>query len=133
MINDVWQSFSALPRWVQFWVAAVLVPVNLASLLFIAEPHGLLIATLAVGGMMPNLPIMMIERGFSKAMAWPHIVIWTPLVIYIAVLPGEDLVADSLMTSYLPLLLAVNLVSLGFDYRDARAWLRGSREVAGRS
>ena len=30
--QDVWISFRSLPVWVQFWVALILMPVNMASL-----------------------------------------------------------------------------------------------------
>ena len=59
MILDIWQSFRRLPLWVQGWVALILVPVNLAALLFLSAPQGTLVALLAVGGMAPNLLIMM--------------------------------------------------------------------------
>ncbi|WP_228408756.1 hypothetical protein [Profundibacter amoris] len=65
----------------QIWVALILVPVNMASLLFLNEPKGMLIAALAVGGMMPNIAIMLAERGLSKMMALPHLLIWIPLLL----------------------------------------------------
>ena len=33
LIAEIWQSFRSLPGWVQIWVAFLLVPVNMASLL----------------------------------------------------------------------------------------------------
>ena len=49
MIAEIWQSFRRLPLWVQLWVAVILVPVNLASVIFINAPGGFWIAVLAVG------------------------------------------------------------------------------------
>ena len=69
MIVEIWQSFRRLPLWVQIWVAGILVPVNLGSLLFLSEYEGVIVATLAVGGMAPNLVIMARDHGFSRAMA----------------------------------------------------------------
>ena len=130
MIMDIWRSFRRLPMWVQVWVGLILVPVNLAPLLFAGAPYALWIALLSIGGMTPNLPIMLIERGLSKRMALPHLVIWLPLVVFL----GWILVhVDGLDRSYrlmLTILLAVDLVSLGFDIPDALKWLRGERDIA---
>lgn len=121
MIADIWASFRRMPLWVQIWVALILVPVNVAALALLGAPNGLWIAVLAVGGMLPNLGIMIRERGFSKAMALPHVLIWTPLVVLLLITPKTPLIG---------LILAVDLVSLGFDYPDTIKWLRGDRGVA---
>jgi hypothetical protein len=70
-----------------------------------------------------NLPIMLMERGFSRTMALPHVVLWTPLVLLLIgrLEEGGALVA---------LILLVDVVSLAFDYVDAVKWWRGDRAVA---
>lgn len=130
MIGDIWRSWWALPAWVQVWVALILVPVNVAALWFLSEPGGGLIALLAVGAMVLNGPIMLWDRGFSKLMALPHVLVWTPLVVLVAAMlwRGE---ADGAFRTYLVILLVTDLVSLGFDIPDLRAWWRGDRAVAG--
>ncbi len=128
MILDIWRSFRRLPLWVQIWVAVILVPVNMAAVLFWAQPLGLWVALLAVGAMALNLPIMVFERGFSKAMALPHVLIWTPLIGLIMWVRGGDI--SPCFRSYLTVLLVVNLISLIFDYKDAVAWWKGDRKVA---
>jgi len=129
MIGEIWGSFRAMPLWVQVWVFVLLVPVNSASLLFLGEQNGVLIAVLAIGAMLLNGVIMLIERGFSKAMALPHVVIWTPLVALLAIMlsRGEETGA---FATFLQVLLIVELISLGFDFKDARDWWGGEREVA---
>ncbi len=130
MIVEIWQSFRRLPLWVQIWVAAILVPVNLAALLYLSAPNGMLVAALAVGGMAPNLIIMMRDHGFSRAMALPHLLIWTPLVILlISLLTGGAELPDT-YRQFLFLLLVVNLVSLAFDCGDAMRWWKGDRGAA---
>ncbi len=116
----------------QFWVALILVPVNLAAALFWSQPGGALIAVLAIGGMVPNLLMMLAERGLSKGMALSHLVLWTPLVAIVTwrLLAGGD--GAPAFIAYLWLLLAVDAVSLAFDYPDAWKWWRGDRAVAGR-
>jgi len=131
MVLQIWASFRALPGWVQVWVFLILVPVNVASLWFWTAPNGMLIAVLANGAMALNGPIMLMDRGFSKAMALPHVVIWTPLVIWLIWLLSSGQVGG-IFAAYLWVLLVVDVVSLVFDFKDARDWLRGDRAVAGR-
>lgn len=128
MLLDIWRSFRAMPLWVQIWVAFVLAPANLATLAFLDQPGAALVAVLAIGGMLPNMPIIFYERGFSKLMALPHIVIWTPLcVVIVTQLSGS---ASGAYASFLIALLVIDLVSLGFDYPDFVKWLRGDRAIA---
>ena len=130
MVWDIWSSFRRMPLWVQIWVVVVLVPVNLAASCFISMPYGRVVALLAIGGMLPNLVIMGRERGLSKAMAIPHLVIWTPLVVLTGWLLASLVGAPSSYMRFLAVLLLVDLISLGFDYPDAVKWLRGDRKIA---
>jgi hypothetical protein len=129
MILDIWQSYRRMPLWVQLWVALILVPVNTAALAYWGAPMGAWVAIMAVGAMLLNGIIMLVERGFSKMMALPHVVIWTPLAVLIAWLltlgglePGY--------ARYLVILLVVDLFSLTLDYADTVKWLRGDRHIA---
>lgn len=131
-VVDIWHSFRALPGWVQAWVALVLVPVNAVSLAFLDRIEGPLVAALALGAILLNGVPLLVERGFSKAMAIPHVLLWTPLVAGIAAYAVRGDLPPGGFGRYLVLLGAVNAVSLAFDFRDARAWLRGDRAVAGR-
>ena len=74
IFKDILISYTAMPVWVQIWVGIILVPVHLAAILFVFQPEGLLLAFLAIGGMAPNLVLMFVERGFSRAMAISHLV-----------------------------------------------------------
>ena len=130
MVVEIWQSFRRLPAWVQIWVALILVPVNLMALCYVDEPQGAWVAALAVAGMAPNLVIMMRDHGFSRAMALSHLLFWIPLVILLTgLLTGGAELAGS-YRQYLILLLVVDLVSLGFDCRDAWRWWNGDRGAA---
>ena len=130
MIVDIWQSFRRLPLWVQIWVAAILVPVNLASLLFMTEPQGSLVAALAVGGMAPNLIVMVRDHGFSRAMALSHLLIWVPLMIVLIGLLTGDVALPATYRQFLILLLVIDAVALAFDCLDAMRWWRGERGAA---
>lgn len=129
MILDIWRSFMRVPTSVAIWIFVILVPVNLLSLVFWDVPFGIWIAVLAIGGMMPNLFIMMKERGVSKLMSLPHVIVWTPLVILVAwVLATQEL--DSTTAMFLIVLLVVDVISLVFDYVDFFKWRRGDRSIA---
>ena len=67
---------------------------------------------------------------FSRAMALPHVVIWTPLVILLTYLLTGETAFDGAYRSFLILLVAVDAVSLGFDYVDAVKWWKGERDIA---
>jgi hypothetical protein len=129
MIIQIWKSFRALPAWVQIWVAFILVPVNMASLYFFNQPYGLWIAFWANIAMMLNLPVMLYDRGFSKLMAFPHLIPWTILVAWLLFARPE---AAGVYDTYLWVLLVVDVISLAFDYPDAVKWWRGERTPAGR-
>lgn len=130
-LSQIWQSWRRLPLWVMIWVALILVPINLASLLFVAQPFGVWIAVLAVMGMAINVPIILIERGFSKLMSLPHLILWTPLVALIAwALWFSDAALSSIFAGFLVVLLVIDVVSLVFDYPDFFKWLRGDRATA---
>ncbi|SHK74834.1 hypothetical protein SAMN05444414_10123 [Roseovarius marisflavi] len=129
MILDIWQSYRRLPIWVQLWVALILVPVNAASLVFLGAPMGAWVAVMAVGAMLLNGVIMLVERGFSKMMALPHVLIWTPLVVLILWLLAKGDLAPG-YARYLMVLLAVDLFSLALDYADTVKWLKGERHIA---
>ncbi len=127
MITEIWKSFRAMPTWVQIWVALLLMPINIAAIFFIDQPSGVWIAILAIGAMMLNLPVMIYDRGFSKLMAFPHLIPWTILVLWIAF--ARPVGSDGYGT-YLWILLVTNAISLGFDFPDAVKWWKGDRAAA---
>ena len=128
MIADVWASFTAMPLWVRIWVAAILVPANMAALALIGHPGGWLIAVLAVGGMVPNAVMLLLMRGFSKAMALSHVALWLPLLwLIVQGAPGTGWHGALIWLIFL-----VDAFSLVFDIPETLAWMRGERGVFGR-
>ena len=124
MVLEIWNSFRQLPLWVQIWVAFILVPINIVALVFVYKPYGLLVSVLAIGGMLPNIGVMVWERGFSNTMALPHVVIWTPLVVLVLwmILSGAPL--DPAYLSFLWILLVIDTISLVFDFKDSWRWVK---------
>lgn len=118
---DIYRSLRAMPLWVQIWMVFILVPANLAPLAFWSEPQGPLIASLALLGMLFNVPLLWLDRGFSRRMALPHLPFWSALVILlIFARPDGSPAYQNLLSA----LLVINAISLIFDYRDAWLWWR---------
>ncbi|MEM9603463.1 MAG: hypothetical protein AAGA11_11415 [Pseudomonadota bacterium] len=114
-------SYAALPTWVKLWMNVVLGPVNLATLAFLDEPGGALIAALAIGGMALTVAIVVASGGFTKLAAAGLILPWTPQVLMLVFAsPG----GSALYQTFLTVLLVINLVSLAFDVNDVRQWFR---------
>ena len=127
-MTEILASFRRLPIAVQAWVALWLGPLNIATLAFLGQRNGVLIAVLALGGMAPNLFIMIRERGLSALMALPHLLIWTPLVIVLVITLFSGVGGGYAL--FLVLLLVTDVVSLVFDAKDFIAWRAGDRAIA---
>jgi len=134
MILVIWNSFRRTPLWVQVWVVVILMPINSAALIFYDEYLGGWVAFLAVVGMLPNIPIMLIDRGVSKQMSVPHVLVWTLLCVLIVWLlqghfGGTHRLPEQ-YTYFLIVLLVIDVISLAFDFRDSLQWWRGDRAIA---
>jgi len=125
---DIWVSFSSMPFWVKTWMIVFLVPINFLSLLFLEQPMGMLIATLATGGILPNVVVLFYERGFSRLMALVHVLPWSVLVFII--LTNRHRISEVYET-YLLILAAINIISLAFDIPETVQWIKGKRETLG--
>lgn len=123
------RSFPALPRWVQWWVAGVPVPVNTLPFAYLDTPTGreAAIASLVVG--CTNVPIMIAERSMSRLMSVPHLIAWIPLLLLLVYrlqspqppIGSEWILAIALVT--------INGISLIFDAFDSYRWLRRKRAI----
>ncbi len=127
---EIWKSFRRMPVWVQVWVACILGPINIATLYYVSQPYGILVAILAIAGMAPNIFIMNRERGLSKAMAIPHVIVWPILLCVIAVILATQVGLSPAHLLLLQLLFAIDFISLCFDVPETRAWLKGDRAIA---
>ncbi|MGI9394371.1 MAG: hypothetical protein ACR2OY_06975 [Boseongicola sp.] len=124
-LKDILTGFQQLPTWVQVWVVAILGPVNLVSVLFVGEPGGWIVAMLAFAGIVPNAVVLAVTRKFGREMALSHLVFWPPLiVVLIGLLIANPVTSFAL---YLWLLLLVDVISIAFDFRDARIWWQTRR------
>lgn len=123
-VARIMESYNALPGWVKFWMNFILGPINLATLFFLDQPSGGLIAALAIGGMAMVVSLVVITGGFTKIVAAGHIPLWTPLLAILAFAPPEGTATYSM---FLTALLVINAIALGFDFNDVRIWLQSRK------
>jgi len=128
LFADIWHSTKALPTWVQVWLGVFLLPPICATLFFLDEPMGTTIAFLALLGVLPNMPIMLGERGFTKLMALPHILPWLAMnYLIVAQWPNAEGAYAVMLWS----LAIVTSISIVFDINDLTIWVKGDRSVVG--
>lgn len=132
-LSDCKRSFLALPSSVQWWVGAVLVPVNALPFWFLDTPTGRAAAVAAVFVVLTNLPIMLVTRGMSRMMSVPHLIAWVPLLPYVAarLVFGPSIPLSEWLLALV--LLIVNGFSLVFDTLETWRWICGQRDIPGHS
>ncbi|PWN55556.1 hypothetical protein [Abyssibacter profundi] len=123
------QSFMRLPLWVRVWILGGLGLVNAAALLLTHWPTGYWASWALAAIIAINLPMVLIQQGYSRALAIPHLLVWIPLCAYAALRLTATEASDGERV-YAALLLAVNGTSVAFDLFDSWRWLRGDRAVA---
>ena len=128
-LADIWASYRRQPLWVQLWIGIFLVPINFASVLFLDGPAGFWVAVLAIGGILPNVILMFVHRGFSKAMAISHVIIWIPLILLVVWILTQSPGLEASLVIFLWALLITDVISLIFDVPDSFKWLKGERHV----
>ena len=121
-VARIMRSYNELPNWVKIWMNFILGPINLATLAFLSQPSGALIAALAIGGMVLTVAIVIASGGFSKLAAAGHILPWTPLVLMLAFARPEG--GTAIYQTFLTILLIANVISLAFDLNDVRLWIK---------
>ena len=116
-VARIMQSYEGLPTWVKIWMNFVLGPINLATLFFLNQPNGALIAALAIGGMVLTVALVVANAGFKKIVAAGHVLPWVPLIALIAFARPDG---SDLYQTFLGVLLIANSISLLFDLNDVR-------------
>ncbi len=110
------------PMWVQVWLN-ILGPVNFAAIFFIFKSR---LPWIVLGGIIVSFFMMMYlydAYGYVRLLGLPHIVVWTPMLLYfLKEVPKLD---ASLMKKYLYLVMGTNFISLLFDYVDVARYFLG--------
>lgn len=125
----LWQSFQRLPLWVRIWMAGVLIPVNMLSLLLLQYPSARMVALAAVLALGSNMWLLYRHAGFTRLMAVPHLLVWGPLqAVLVTYLATQASMISPAEVMYISLVLAANGISLCFDLLDSWRWVQGERE-----
>ncbi len=110
------------PMWVQVWLN-ILGPVNFAAIFFIFKSR---LPWIVLGAIIISFFMMMYlydAFGFVRLLGLPHIVVWTPMLLYfMKKVPQLD---ASLMKKYLYLVMGADFISLMFDYVDVARYFLG--------
>jgi len=123
---EVMQAFIAeaekQPLWVQIWLN-ILGPVNIAAVFFVFKSRLAWIVLGAITLSFFGILYLYSELGYVRLLGLPHIVFWTPMLLYFwKVVPKLE---PSLLKKYLYLVMSVNFISLLFDYVDVARYFLG--------
>lgn len=130
-------SWLSMKPWVKYWLFAV----NAVFLLGLAFwPDSLARFTLAayVASGPWLVAIMVYQRGLTRLLGVAHLVPWLPLVAYLALRLGSDVVGPQLSIAAMPhqwayavSLLLITGICLVIDIVDVWRWHRGERYCLG--
>lgn len=126
---DQYRSYRSLPGWVQVWVVW-LVGINLVTGLDQTTPTGRAVARANVVFLLPNVVIIMVQRGWGSALSFSHLVAWPPLIARLVQRVREPGVTP-VERRTAALVAVTNAISVAFDVVDAARFLAGERGVAG--
>jgi hypothetical protein len=115
----------AEPLWLVVWVLILMIA-NTASVLFVkrVEARWVLLAWVI------NLPLMGFlyqTFGYVRLLGLSHVILWTPLVIYLWMRRTDWMPPRTLADRWVVLVFTVNLLSLLIDYIDVFRWVSGER------
>ena len=109
-----------------YWLLFIIV---LAPIVFIRRRQGRIVLVFSIVFLAVQLPLTQ-AVGLTNLLSLPHLLIWTPLVIYLLrelqarrIEPLSPFGAWSLIAS------GTATISLVFDVRDFSRWIAGDREV----
>lgn len=123
MSLELFDGLLGLPVWLQIWVGWLIV-VNSAAVLFLSRrpARWVLAAWLVNIGLMTALAQ---ANGFNKLLGLSHVVVWTPLLIYLYRRRRREVLSSgsSSYERWIRVLFATNLLSLIIDYVDVARYL----------
>lgn len=126
LMNAFQAEINNSPLWVQYWLN-FLGPVVLLSLPFSfvrKEARWVLLSMIVI------LPLMMWAYqywGFEKILGIVHVVVWTPLMVYLWKRRPYWRVRETFSGKWLALVFCTIAISLAFDVTDVMRYLLGHR------
>lgn len=122
------EAIAQRPLWLQLWLNWLLIGAFILPLtLLIWRPTRLAGIAAIVASVIAAVSVMQMyeQMGYVKLLGLPHIIVWTPLAVYLFRLLRNDL--PKIARGVVMVVLATILVSLAFDYTDLLRYLLGER------
>jgi len=123
------EALALQPAWVGIWLNVLFFGAFILPLVLLIwrQTRVLAIVTVAASAVAGFLIYLLYEQlGYVKLLGLPHVVIWTPLVIYLlasARRPDVPAIAKRVIW----LVMAIIGISLLFDYADVARYFLGER------
>lgn len=123
------EAIATQPAWIGMWLNVLLIGAFILPLVLLIWKESRIagIATVVaslVGGL--STQWLFGEMGYVKLLGLPHIMFWTPLMVYLVtkIMRGELRVWPKRIMTVIVLLIGISLV---FDYVDVARWVFGER------
>lgn len=123
------EAIAQQPQWVQYWLYVLLFGILVLPLALLIWKQTRLTAVITIAAsFIAGFGVSWIydQLGYVKLLGLPHIIVWTPLVLYLyGQIKREDMPVwpKRIMMA----ILAVFLVSLMFDYVDVARYVLSER------
>ena len=125
LIRDVLMLSPAIVVW-SGWMFGLVVIAPVVLLLCRAQWLDLAVVAVASIAVLTLMPLWHAQVGYVRLIGLPHIVVWTPLAIYLY-RRRRHFMAPWPVRWTMAALMATIVVSLGFDYVDTLRYLLGER------
>lgn len=125
LIRDVLMLSPVIVVW-SGWMFGLSVIAPVVLMLFPGEWRDRIVVAAACVAVIVLMPLWHAQVGYVRLVALPHIVIWTPLAIYLY-RRRKHFAAPWPVRWTVAALMATIVVSLGFDYVDFMRYLLGER------
>jgi hypothetical protein len=123
------EAIAQQPQWVNWWLNWMLVGAFILPIVLLFWRSSRMAGAAAVvASVLSALSInwMYGQLGYVKLLGLPHVILWTPLAVYLVTqLRRPDMAKWPRMI--MGLVLATILISLAFDYTDVARYLLGER------
>lgn len=123
------EAIATLPEMVRYWIMWMNVTVLAALVTFAAHRVAWRDAMVLLLANVPMVATMMWlygQVGFVRLLGAPHLIFWTPLVIYFVIRMRSGGLPRPVMTAMLILTVTLS-VSLVLDAADVARWVAGDR------
>ena len=123
------EAIAAQPSWISWWLNIMLVGIFIVPLaLLIWRSTRILAIALLIAGVLSAVAVGYIYNnfGYIKLLGVPHIILYTPLVLFMF----RSIKSDDVPVwprRLMMVALATILISLAFDYTDAIRYILGER------